>query len=663
MTSKRFHSLHRGELEIQAKRGTPAELTQQLPSFIDADMPLQHSEFYSELPYIPLTTMDDKGRPWVSLLVTEVPDEPKVGIRVTGQNRLSLTARTSAYDPFVKALEKASDQGGKQRRLFAGVGIDFSNRRRNKLAGRIESFQLEAIGQVNLSLSSTQHLGNCPKYITVRELEYCERNASLIMDCADSFSKALPKAAKTLIESASTVFLATKHTSVDDEQSDMGLNHRGGMPGFVRLYEDNTQDIVNTYLVMPDHSGNRFYQSLGNIETDRQVGLAFPDFTNGNILYVTGEAENLLDKEAEKLMPRVTLLTRVRVTGAVYVEGGINLAMTTAEQLSPYNPPLRYLQQELEAMGRADSYGNTNAQKITVSLAEVKKLTSSVSSFTFNLTESIDIPLPGGFGVFDFSKVIQSQYRHMDEANPQAVNDDYIRTWTLSSSAGFNAKSMAFGSVKQVTITVKRKTGGLISNFLHDNSDKQQSFSNEPMKVEFKGTGVGFSCFNKTQFDGLPVLPEKMLWVAGGVGITPFMAMWSGIVNVLSSSISATSSISTDIVLLFAGRDDDIELLNYFLKQANLFPEQLSLKVIAYQSVAEAPVANASRSHLLQQFEQTNLDLRQRRLTQTELNEINDLVDREVFLCGPDALMDQVSKSLQAIVGNDLKLHRESYFF
>ena len=61
----------------------------------------------------------------------------------------------------------------------------------------------------------------------------------------------------------------------------MGVNHRGGAPGFVRVYEENDGDAVTTYLVLPDHSGNRFYQSLGNIETDPQVGLVFHGFHHG----------------------------------------------------------------------------------------------------------------------------------------------------------------------------------------------------------------------------------------------------------------------------------------------------------------------------------------------------------------------------------------------
>lgn len=101
--------------------------------------------------------------------------------------------------------------------------------------------------------------------------------------------------------------------------------------------------ISPTYLVLPDYFGNRFYQSLGNIETDPQVGLLFPDFTTGDVLYITGNAENLHDEEAEAIMPHVGLLTRIQVIGAAFVKEGLNLRMVSEEQYSPYNPPVQYL--------------------------------------------------------------------------------------------------------------------------------------------------------------------------------------------------------------------------------------------------------------------------------------------------------------------------------
>ena len=131
-------------------------------------------------------------------------------------------------------------------------------------------------------------------------MKSAKRSPLTLLNELESFDKTLPTYCREHLEQVSTAFLATKHTTSakdpDGDQSDMGFNHRGGRPGFIRVFEeiasDNPQKI-NTYIVLPDFSGNRFYQSLGNIQGDPQVGLVFPDFKTGNVLYITGVAENL----------------------------------------------------------------------------------------------------------------------------------------------------------------------------------------------------------------------------------------------------------------------------------------------------------------------------------------------------------------------------------
>ena len=276
-----LHLLHEGELIVQKRRNTPRDLTQQLPGYIQTNMPSQHAEFYSELPYLPLTTLDNQGRPWVSLLITHSKEDAEIGINVLARSQLDVRAETNPYDPLVRALMQVSKGSENEDMLFAGVGVDFSNRRRNKLSGKINSADLTVTGKVNLTLSSDQHLGNCPKYITVRSLEHHRRQAKVLFDQFDGSDGELPEFCKTLIDQASTAFLATKHTQGNDDsaevdQRDMGLNHRGGAPGFIRVYEETDGNKVSTYLIIPDHSGNRFYQSLGNIQTNTSHLLNWP---------------------------------------------------------------------------------------------------------------------------------------------------------------------------------------------------------------------------------------------------------------------------------------------------------------------------------------------------------------------------------------------------
>jgi ferredoxin-NADP reductase len=654
-----IHKSHKGELLLQTRRNTPRELIDAIPEYINSDMPQQHAVFFAGLSYLPLATLDNQGRPWVSILVTMSDDDPSLGIKVLDDNRTNIVAQTTPDDPFARALKQDPASAGEER-LFAGVGIDFSNRRRNKIAGSINETSVEDTGKMSLQLLSNQHLGNCPKYITARTLAYIRRTADLCHDSFDTSTSALPTGAKDVINRASTAFVATKHI-VEDEalgtQTDMGVNHRGGVPGFTRLYEERDGDHVTTYLVLPDHSGNRFYQSLGNIETDPQVGLVFPDFTTGHVLYVTGVAENLLDQDAEALMPRVSLLTRIKVTGAVFVKQGLDLGLISDEQFSPYNPPVRYLRREMDQMGHA-TVAQVSATAITATLVSTKALSETIKTFNFKLSSPINAPLPGGFGVFDFSDILDVGYNHMNEANPQLVNEDYVRTWTLSNAPRFDATKNAFSSTDEVSVTVKRKPAGLISNVLHDNADK---LITQKLPVAFKGTGAGFTCFSAPTTGFLPSIPSQMLWIAGGGGITPFMAMWDGILELANAH---PDQVSTDIALLYSGRDDDINVVKHFASQHSLLPEHLKLRIVVLQSVSSTPsTGRLARHGLRQALSDKDLTLEKRRMRIDDILSVADLNDREVFMCGPDALMNWSETTLTELDVKQFRRHRESFLF
>ncbi|SFG54726.1 pyridoxamine 5'-phosphate oxidase family protein [Sulfitobacter dubius] len=650
---EQMHKSHWGELALQARRHTPQELSDAIPHYIYSEMPQQHAGFFAGLSYLPLGTLDRQGRPWVSLLVTQSASDPSLGIHIAGENAIQVVAQTNPFDPFVRAISQDHSTNG-DARLFAGVGVDFSNRRRNKISGLIEDAAVEGGGKIKLNLTSNQHLGNCPKYITVRALEYAQRSAKIALDRFDVQCSTLPEAAKSVVARASTVFMATKHTSDSSAQSDMGVNHRGGAPGFVRLYEAGYGD---TYLVLPDHSGNRFYQSLGNIETDPQVGLVFPDFDTGEVLYITGEAENLLGADADALMPRTSLLTRIKVTGAVFVRGGLNLKLTSQEELSPYNPPVKLLRTELEQSGHAIKT-HISTEVLTATLVSTKTLSLTITTFDFELSQAVQMPLPGGFGVFDFSGLLHAGYSHMNEANPQLVNEDFVRTWTVSNAPDLGADRTGFGRTNRVSVTVKRKPGGLMSNVLHDSADQLLA---QALPIQFKGMGAGFTCFSGDAGEGYPKFPEKMLWVAGGVGITPFMAMWDGIQKL---AMAHPQKQPIDIVLLFSGRDDDIAVLHHFVLQKCSELDPLRLQIVAFQSAGENLLAGESAwNELRETFAGQSLERKARRMQPEDVKAVAHLGMRDVYMCGPDAMMNSVEAVLDELSIEETRRHRETFVF
>jgi hypothetical protein len=68
---------------------------------------------------------------------------------------------------------------------------------------------------------------------------------------------------------------------------------------------------------------------------------------------------------------------------------------------------------------------------------------------------------PGQAVILDFSALLGSrEYRHMSAARPSLVNDDFIRTWTISSAATGNLDMNSFA------LTMREKPGGIVTGAL-----------------------------------------------------------------------------------------------------------------------------------------------------------------------------------------------------
>ena len=89
---------------------------------------------------------------------------------------------------------------------------------------------------------------------------------------------------KAFIESRPLFFLATA-----DADGRPDCNHKGGMPGFVRV-------SASDELVFPDYDGNGMFKSLGNIAINPSVGLLFIRFgEKPTRLRVNGTAQVVFD--------------------------------------------------------------------------------------------------------------------------------------------------------------------------------------------------------------------------------------------------------------------------------------------------------------------------------------------------------------------------------
>ncbi|MAG65254.1 MAG: flavin-nucleotide-binding protein [Pseudomonadales bacterium] len=253
---------HAGERELQRRLGVAERMAEVGPRVLSPVLPEQHRAFYPLLRFVVAGTVSTQGDLWAGLLEGEPgfawsPD-PSV---------LRLDALFSEQDPCAVAVA--------QTRTLGLLGIDLQTRRRNRLSGRVD-----AIDHAGMSVQVTQAFGNCPQFIQQRQLTAAvgpSAGGSLAVHSAT-----LTEQMRALIALADTCFVASCVPQEGREPA-VDVSHRGGWPGFVK--------VQGNRLTMPEFSGNRFFNTLGNLLLNPRAGLLFVDFVSGDLLQVSGSVE------------------------------------------------------------------------------------------------------------------------------------------------------------------------------------------------------------------------------------------------------------------------------------------------------------------------------------------------------------------------------------
>lgn len=442
--------------------------------------------FLTKAPLIAVGTVDSQGRPWTSIWGGKEGFAGPIAESIIGLK----TRVDSTYDPVVKALlgSQAIDEDGAPRQspgnMVSGLAIDLEHRLRWKLFGRMVAGSLdEELGQAQLAVHIKESLGNCPKYMNKKHVVPVRPNPTLISD-----SPQLPAAAIELLSRADTIFLSSRHGI-----SDMDTNIRGGPPGFVRVESNNG----NAVLIYPEYSGNRLYQTLGNLQTTPLAGYVVPDFETGNVLYLSGRTEVLVGQDAAAVLPRSNLAVRVTVTAASFVDRGLAFRGNPGEP-SPYNPAVRYLSTEKSIPTEAEKDTDMSA-----TLIKKEKITPNIHRFRFRYHSSKPISwTPGQYATLSFQDELDMGYSHMRDDDPASLNDDYVRTFTVSSYPGRDLASNEF------EMMIRRH--GNVTNHLFRTNERAG------LEVPLKGFGGSFQIATHNG----SIVP----FVAGGIGITPLLA-------------------------------------------------------------------------------------------------------------------------------------------
>jgi NAD(P)H-flavin reductase len=447
----------------------------------------------------------------------------------------------------------------------------------------------------------------------------------------------LPDPVIEMIKAADTVFIATLYTSTPSTASKFpshaGMNARGGLPGFIRVRPSDGRTIV-----LPDYSGNRFMSSLGNIEVNGVAGFTIVDFESGDVLYLTGKARNLIGDEAREVMSRHASVTVLETTGYTLVAGALPVRQRPGSRIgrSPYSPKVRYLVEEAES-----ELGGSIAHK--AQLESAVQLSDDLAIFRFKVIPKPGAaPLhirPGQAIVLDFMDWLgPPAYSHMADSAPGSINDDRVRTWTVSSSH-------EDGDITWFELTMREMKGGTVTGALFDILREQAGGKTggqvaidiaRPVVVDVVGVSGEFT-IGEGKIDAL--------WVAGGIGITPFLAMLN--------ALARREKVSGDIKLALSTREPDIML---GLMRDSL--QRLSKTIrVAIALFTRSPV-NVSLSEL--QGPNQQITVREGRIGPDYWPTISR--GKDVLICGPNEFGDAAVEGLQAAGIPNEKIQREGFY-
>lgn len=257
---------HAGELAMQTQTGVVERMDEIGRRVLRSYLIEQHRQFYPQLPFVVLGSVDSAGDAWATLRCG-VPGF----LHSPDPAHLRVDLPRDAADP--------ADAGMDDGRAIGLLGIELHTRRRNRLNGTIRR---DASG---FDILARQSYGNCPQYIRLRDFRFA-RDPGAPTEVPAIRLAALDDDARRMIGGADTFFVAS---SVErDGVCEVDVSHRGGKPGFVRVDGEGV-------LTIPDFAGNHFFNTLGNILSNPRSGLVFVDFATGDLLQLAGDAEVILD--------------------------------------------------------------------------------------------------------------------------------------------------------------------------------------------------------------------------------------------------------------------------------------------------------------------------------------------------------------------------------
>jgi len=259
--------------------------------------------------------------------------------------------------------------------------------------------------------------------------------------------------------------------------------------------------------------------------------------------------------------------------------------------------------------------GNTKKEEgLKLKCIAIEKNTPSVSTFYFRSDSPLGSQIPGQYATFDLD-----------------VDGEVLqRTWTISSAPALSK------STNTISISVKKASQGKASTWLH-NSLKIGT------TLTLRGIGGEFSLFSSYP------LPPKILFLSGGIGITPMISMLRALFGTASNKINCSESPPHVTLLYSAPSIEETAFLSELLQMQSEHPQNFFLHLfITRQSINDASNYKYSTGRINSEV-----------IKQT----VPDLNERNVYLCGPEGFMQSCQQLLQTLHFRMENLHMERFDF
>ncbi len=295
---------HDGEIAVQARAGE-RDMAERVSQIFNPTIKYSMQIFLRAQRLAVLGSVDAQGAVWASVLT----GEPGF-LTVSDERTVWIDATPSLGDPLLANLRVHPDVGM--------IVIDLATRQRGRVNGTMVAHPDGA-----LCLTTTQVYTNCQQYIQQRDL-VAEPRAEPEAQHVEARTS-LTDAQQTWIARADTFFVASAHPEGGTDAS-----HRGGAPGFVQVRSGSA-------LIWPDYSGNKMFNTLGNITVNPHVGLLFIDFGQGRTLQLTGSAEVVWDADRIAAFPGAERLVSFAVA-QVRETVGLSALRRQFVEYSRFNP-------------------------------------------------------------------------------------------------------------------------------------------------------------------------------------------------------------------------------------------------------------------------------------------------------------------------------------